>query len=99
MKKYCEKCGLRHDLPRKGKDQFKCEECGHVNLTKAFKLLRDKTSYFEPCPQCQRVVLGKIIRKINNTVTILYKCSDCNYEWSEKWEQKPLKEKIKGLKK
>jgi len=99
MKKYCKKCGLRHDLPRKKKDQFKCEECGYVNLTRGMELLCDKTSRFEPCPQCQRVVQGKIIRKINKTVTILYKCSDCKREWTEKWEQKPLKEKIKGLKK
>jgi len=97
MKKYCEKCGLRHDFSSREKtDQFICPECSHPNLGMIKKTLKEKTSSYEACPKCGMVKKGKVIRKINNVMTIEYNCEHCNFKWSEQWETKTLKDRLKN---
>jgi len=98
MNKYCEECGLRADISSRVKtDQFKCSECGHMNISKTKELLAEKLSLFEHCKLCTRVIKGKIIRKKDSITTIKYFCEWCSHEWTEKWQKKTIKERLNAV--
>lgn len=98
MKKFCEKCGLRHDLTdqEQKEGQFICKECNTANLGILKEKLKEKMARFEACPKCGLVRKGEPVRKINDVVTIKYQCNKCNFGWMEDWVKKPLKERLKN---
>lgn len=96
MKKFCEKCGLRHDFgERERTDQFVCRECGHVNISKTMKTMEKKLAKFDACPHCGMVAKGKATRKKDGITTMIYACSNCGKEWKERWVKTTLKERLR----
>jgi len=99
MKKYCEKCGLRHEFGREKTDQFVCKECDHANVSRHLQILAEKTSRYEICEKCGLVIHGITHRKKDDITTIEYECFNCYNEWFIKWKKISVKDRLKNIKK